>query len=138
MPNPFRTHPTLTTVGLTAMLFGAVIYVPPMFDTPKEAVQRGQRECSWAIQTKSSIESKCNLFVAKAEKYLQDAEPWVAGDVWMQIAEFRLIQSDVAASKRACHQAMTSYRQLGPSIASLSNAANAKRICDALFAKYGS
>ncbi len=138
MPNPFLTHPTLASIGALALLFAALIYLPPLFDTPEEAVRRSQKECGWAIRTGSSVESKCRPFATKAQAYLPGAPPGPAGDAWMQLAEYRLVQGDVPASKQACRQPMSSYGQLDESAARLSNARNARTICDALFAEHGS
>lgn len=133
--NVFRTHPTIATLVITIAIFAAILYLPPLFDSPKEAVMRSMRECSWAIQTNSSIYSKCDSFIEKAEKHMPRAEAWLAGDIWMQIAEYRLVRREVAPSKFACHQALLGYKKI--KLGQPSNAENAKKICEALFVKYG-
>jgi hypothetical protein len=132
-----RKHPTLATLAVVSLFWLAFLYVPPMFDTPKEALARAQRECGWAVQTRQSVESKCFSFTSKLEENGTPTNPWAAGDAWMQVAEYRLVQGDVQASKDACRKATYSYRALDESAARLSNMANAEKICQALLNKYG-
>lgn len=132
-----RKHPTLATLAVVALFWLAFLYVPPMFDTPKEALARAQRECGWAVQTRQSVESRCSSFISKLEENGTPTNPWTAGDTWMQLAEYRLVQGDVQASKDACRKATDSYRALDESAARLSNKANAEKICQALSLRHG-
>lgn len=85
--------------GIPVIAFLALIYVPPMFDTPGDAVLRGTRECGWAIRTNSNVEAKCQAFLKQLERHGPGDYKGTAGDIWMQVAEYRLLQGDVGALK---------------------------------------
>lgn len=106
--------------GIPVIAFLALIYVPPMFDTPGDAVLRGTRECGWAIRTNSNVEAKCQAFL-KLERHGPGDYKGTAGDIWMQVAEYRLLQGDVGAPKEACRQAMASYERMDEIVALRSN-----------------